>query len=431
MPPHIVGSERARYVETLRKLGEFYSSDGIIDSNGVINVYQSMRAAEALPLEQEIDTTMFFDNSFVLRQSQAQPTSLEMPFDSAPGRIRIDWPNVAAGALLGALISGVVVLVRWLLTHTKRDKERQEALDARAKAENDLLRIQDKLIVAENGRQSSARKLEAIERELTKREEEFRERHGFVPLRTGLEAFEERICQRAKAAKNSVKLCFSTPLLYSLKATPWYPYNRHHLNQKHTDYWPNHFCEQFRGVLREHLRDNKLLNLDLVFLDDKSAETLLQALNPAVPYGEHKASLDFFLNEVLMKDEGTNVVLCKMSTHRVMRVPFYLALFDTEDKTACHGIVAFTNDNYLLNKKESAATMAQTLQAYEFTNCDVVCFLNHMFEQTKLLSDKNLVDFMEICIASGFSWSVIANGVPKSGTLLPEPHATLFHLERQ
>lgn len=72
--------------------------------------------------------------------------------------------------------------------------------------------------------------------------------------------------------------------------------------------------------------------------------------------------------------------------------------------------------------------MAETLRAYEFTNPDVVRFLNQLFEQTKLLSDERLIDFLEICIASGFSWSAIANGVPgqEKGLI---PHATMLHIK--
>lgn len=346
----------------------------------------------------------------------------------------INWPEVFISAPIGTLFGTLISFIVWF----KWKKPQEEKKDAEAKQNRDEL--SNKLDQAHKhlatAAQDSAKLQESLaqaNKQLATTEEEFQKNHGFVPIDAGLKPFEDRICTRVKSAKKSVKLCLSTPLLYSLKAKKWLPYNREKLNEPHTDYWPKEFCEPFRETLTEHVRQGNLLNVELIHLDDRSTQKLITELNSKVPYEEHKASLDFFIDEVLQKDEMANRKLCNLEKHRVMRVPFYLALFDTDELSGCCGIVAFANDNYLLNEskiaKQTAKDMADTLQAYEFTNPHVVKFLNQLFEQTKLLSDQHLVDFLNICISSGFSWSAIADGVlPGTETKL-KPHATMYHFK--
>lgn len=312
----------------------------------------------------------------------------------------INWPEIFIGILF--------TLFFWLVW--KRPKEKR--------AEQDMADVKESLALANT--------------QLAIKEEEFQKKHGFVPLSIGLKPFEDRICERAKTAKKNVKLCLSTPLLYSLKADPWRPYSRNSIDKNFANYWPNEFCEPFREILRDRVAKGTTLDVELIHLDERSTKKLVAELNSKVPYDEHKESLNFFIDEVLQNDEQAKRKLCNLKVHRVMRVPFYLALFDTDDTGGCCGIVAFANDNYLLNEhtkeNRTAENIAETLQAYEFTNRDVVRFLNQWFEQTKLLSDERLVSFLEICSASGFSWSAIANGVPGTQKGLT-PHATMLHIK--
>lgn len=408
LPMEVVGTDRERYIKTLKKLKEFYSPDGIINPNGVDNVYQSMLASEALPANQPIDTKVFFDNSFVQGRSDLQERASPTKSTTSWWE-KIDWLNGFVGAVFGSVLT--FFASRWRLK--KETVEKQQAQQDR-----DLANVA----------------LTDIKKQLATKEEDFQKKHGFVPIDAGLKPFEDRICKRVSEANKSVKLCLSTPLLYSLKANPWRMYSRKILDQKFSEYWPNEFCEQFRNTLRNRVSSGNLLNVELIYLDERSTKKLVAELNPSVPYTEHSESLNFFIDEVLQKDEQASRKLCNLKVHRVMRVPFYLALFDTDDAGGCCGIVAFANDNYLLSEhmdeRRTTEDIARTLQAYEFTNHDVVRFLNQLFEQTKLLSDERLVSFLEICIASGFSWSAIANGVPGTEKQLI-PHATMLHIKEK
>lgn len=464
LPIEVVGTDKVRYVKTLEKLREFYSHDGIVKPQGVENVYNSMIASGSLPSNTTLKLEQFYTNTFVnkahtsassnsqvksqtsfaqsnswwnklvqlytntfVNEVQASISSNQQeklkasptPTINSPEETdqklkgsfveKIDWVNALVGAIIGAFVTFILSAPR-----LKREKkEKQEAVQAR---------------------QLAVEKLNKIKEQLDTKERDFQEKHGFVPIDIGLEAFEDRICERVKKAKKSVKLCLSTPLLYSLKANPWRTYSRKFLNENLSDYWPKNFCEQFRKILRERVAESTTLDVELIYLDERSTKTLVSEMNPRVPYVEHRESLDFFIDEVLKKDERANHKLCNLKVHRVMKVPFYLALVDTDEASGVFGIVAFANDNYLLNEsikeKRMSEDMAKTLQGYEFTKHDVVRFMNQLFEQTKLLSDERLVNFLDICTTSGFSWSAIADGVPDAKKEL-KPHATLLHIIKE
>lgn len=230
------------------------------------------------------------------------------------------------GVVIVTLLAGIISFIVWFIW--KRPKE--------IKAEKDMDKLKNEL--------------NQVNKQLVMKEKDFQNKYGFVPIGTGLKPFEDRICKRVSEAKKSVKLCISTPLLYSLKASPWWTYSRKFLDKNLSDYWPNEFCEQFRLILRNRMSSGTLLDVELIYLDERSTKKLVAELNPSVPYDEHRESLNFFIDEVLQKDEQARRKLCNLKVHRVMRVPFYLALFDTGGANGCCGIVAFANDNYLLTE---------------------------------------------------------------------------------
>lgn len=74
LPREVVGTERERYIKTLKKLKEFYSPDGIINPQGVDNVYRSMVASGALAAsDSSIELEKFYVNQFIPK-TQADPT---------------------------------------------------------------------------------------------------------------------------------------------------------------------------------------------------------------------------------------------------------------------------------------------------------------------------------------------------------------------
>nr|VFJ44788.1 MAG: NitT/TauT family transport system substrate-binding protein [Candidatus Kentron sp. FW]VFJ50542.1 MAG: NitT/TauT family transport system substrate-binding protein [Candidatus Kentron sp. FW] len=65
LPAKVVGTDRERYIKTLRKLGEFYSQDGQITPKGVDNVFLSMQLSGALPEDTDLDQGRFYTNRFI------------------------------------------------------------------------------------------------------------------------------------------------------------------------------------------------------------------------------------------------------------------------------------------------------------------------------------------------------------------------------
>nr|VFJ50916.1 MAG: NitT/TauT family transport system substrate-binding protein [Candidatus Kentron sp. FM]VFJ68472.1 MAG: NitT/TauT family transport system substrate-binding protein [Candidatus Kentron sp. FM]VFK12142.1 MAG: NitT/TauT family transport system substrate-binding protein [Candidatus Kentron sp. FM] len=66
LPAVVVGTDKARYVKTLKKLREFYSLTGRITPAGVDSVFRSMQVSGALPVETPIEKSRFYTNRFVV-----------------------------------------------------------------------------------------------------------------------------------------------------------------------------------------------------------------------------------------------------------------------------------------------------------------------------------------------------------------------------
>nr|VFK37660.1 MAG: NitT/TauT family transport system substrate-binding protein [Candidatus Kentron sp. TC]VFK53685.1 MAG: NitT/TauT family transport system substrate-binding protein [Candidatus Kentron sp. TC] len=64
LPTIVVGTDKGRYIETLRKLREFYSPDGHILPAGVENVFRAMRLSGTLPKD-TIMKQRFYTNRFI------------------------------------------------------------------------------------------------------------------------------------------------------------------------------------------------------------------------------------------------------------------------------------------------------------------------------------------------------------------------------
>nr|VFK12509.1 MAG: NitT/TauT family transport system substrate-binding protein [Candidatus Kentron sp. LPFa] len=66
LPTIVVGTDKRRYIETLQKLGEFYSPDGRILPAGVDNVFRAMQLSGALPKGAIMQQDRFYTNRFIV-----------------------------------------------------------------------------------------------------------------------------------------------------------------------------------------------------------------------------------------------------------------------------------------------------------------------------------------------------------------------------
>nr|VFJ87485.1 MAG: NitT/TauT family transport system substrate-binding protein [Candidatus Kentron sp. LFY] len=66
LPTIVVGTDKERYIETLKKLAEFYSADGRILPIGVDSVFRSMQFSGALPKDTPLDQGRFYTNRFIV-----------------------------------------------------------------------------------------------------------------------------------------------------------------------------------------------------------------------------------------------------------------------------------------------------------------------------------------------------------------------------
>lgn len=72
LPKEVTGTDKKQYVKTIEKLREFYSLDGVINPQGVENVYNSMVASGALAANTpSIKLERFYVNQFVPKTKAA------------------------------------------------------------------------------------------------------------------------------------------------------------------------------------------------------------------------------------------------------------------------------------------------------------------------------------------------------------------------
>ncbi len=70
----VVGSDKVRYIKTLKLLKDFYSPDGKINNIGITNLLEAMQISGMLSKATSIEPEMFFTNQFI---SSRPPTSIQ------------------------------------------------------------------------------------------------------------------------------------------------------------------------------------------------------------------------------------------------------------------------------------------------------------------------------------------------------------------
>ena len=114
----VVGSDKARYVRTLKLLKEFYSPDGKISSKGAVNVLAAMKASGILPegLQQEQD--VFLTNRFV---AKAISLGVSMTFEQVSDDLDSQSSGYTWARILGTLLICVagIVIILWIRTRRK------------------------------------------------------------------------------------------------------------------------------------------------------------------------------------------------------------------------------------------------------------------------------------------------------------------------
>lgn len=391
LPREVVGTDEERYVKTLEKLREFYSPDGVVNPQGVENVYHSMVASGALVAGNPLEFEKFYTNDFITK-ALARPASNMQATEQKPS---LDSPPAAASNMIQwgpvnvpqTVVSGLVgFLVGYLLGYWKQKRQLEEI-----------------------------------------------KRSGLYPLKDGLKGFEDEICESIKTATTSVQLCLSTPLLHSLKEG-WIKYDAYHLSSRPTDHWAREFCEPLRTMLRERRDAGSMMRVEMVCLDDKTMEKFVSEVpEPPIPWGEYKDSIEHFFS-ILRTDGGSSPnPVCDLFVMRVPEVPIYIAIIDgPQNDGVCpdtaKGFVAFMGSTELMAQRRSGRKtpeIATKLQAFRFTNPEVIRFFSRLFRDVSLHGDERLLQFLQQCQRGQYSWALVTDAV-SDGQDNPTPYATLL-----
>lgn len=125
--------------------------------------------------------------------------------------------------------------------------------------------------------------------------------------------------------------------------------------------------------------------------------------------------------------------MCDLFVTQVLDVPIYIAIIDgPQDDGACpntaKGLVAFMSASELLAQRRAGRTakeIATNLQAYRFTNPEVIRFFSRLFRDVSLHSDQRLSQFLQQCQRGRYTWALVTDAVTDPNSKLA-PYATLL-----
>lgn len=282
------------------------------------------------------------------------------------------------------------------------------------------------------GRAQRKKQIEEIKKSSENEIEEIR-KTGLYPITNGLTGFEDKICDSISNANHSVQLCLSTPLLHSLKER-WTKYDANQINTHATDHWALKFCEPLRARLRGRCIDNNKMRVEIVYLDDKILNKFVSEV-PSVPISwvEYKDSIDHFFAMLKTDGHALPTPMCDLFVTQVPDVPIYMAIIDgPQNDGACpntaKGFVGFMSSGELLAQRKSgreAVDIAANLQAYSFTNPEVIQFFSRLFRDVSLHGDQLLLQFLQQCQRGQYSWALVTDAIAGHGAT-PMPYATLL-----
>lgn len=111
LPADVTGPNKAQYVRSLTKFRPYFSPDGVIPPEGVVNVFESMKHAGALPAGTQLDVTRFYLTPEQLRTLGSQPAASRLPGTHGRGIAWYWWVAVVA------LLAIVWLLMRRPVAH--------------------------------------------------------------------------------------------------------------------------------------------------------------------------------------------------------------------------------------------------------------------------------------------------------------------------
>lgn len=127
LPIEVVGTDKERYIKTLQKLREFYSSDGLINPQGVENVYRSMVASGAIAAGGLLILENFYTNAFSENSKTPKTGETKSVIDSDTSKSNmwnnINWPELLIGLFSGAVIGAVIGWFISLYFYNKQEKK--------------------------------------------------------------------------------------------------------------------------------------------------------------------------------------------------------------------------------------------------------------------------------------------------------------------
>jgi len=108
----VVGSDKARYVKTLRLLKNFYSPDGVLSYEGAANVLEAMKVSGVLTDGTRLRPEAFLEDRFVRSNTSLRMTPVDVKAKEPEAQATSGQNSVIAAIVLLAVAAGLIVLLR-------------------------------------------------------------------------------------------------------------------------------------------------------------------------------------------------------------------------------------------------------------------------------------------------------------------------------
>jgi len=385
----VTGSDKDRYIKTLGLLKDFYSVTGKTSIESATNTLEAMQFSGVLPAGINEKPAHFLTNRFV---DTAQPAT----GGGLPESESTPYGAIALALFIGLLTSGIV---SWFFYARAMRHSQQQTEDLRGRFNDAQSAIGKAKEAADKAEEAASKTQDDWLREL-----------GFLPLaigvqqepHNGLTLFEDRICQLARQACKSLKLCVMTPLLHSLRK-PWKEYTPDALSDE--AHWAHGFCEDLVNTVKARKRMEGIeLEIDFIFADDKLLRKIIHFVPDRQIADElgYYDSIKFFFSRLRGEEDDR---FCQLHYCQIPETPFYFALADVpndgeEVSDTSQGVMAFINCQDLISQRgqgRSTDEMAQDMQVYAFSNPAIIKFMARLFNSLAMQKDHTLYSLYQQC----------------------------------
>jgi len=405
LPREVIGSDKGRYINTLKLLKDFYSKNGIVSHEGADNVLSSMLQSGVLSASNRLDAKKYYSNKFTFLNNSDQGATTNGGDDDLKnnpnnGSNQSWWDTIDMTKYWGVFGIFATILIA-LIFHKKSTKKSDEQY----------------------------KKIDKQNKELKEQLDNFEKRQEDMSFIDDLDEFVKKVLEGAEVAK-TIKLSIPSPLLNSFRYEEFGDADFTCENYKDSNWW-----KSFAGAFLEKVsRESKKVNITLVLLKEKQhqdyAKNLLNSDDLAIM---HSKILKEFIDELRKR--------CNLKIEYLYKLPYWSVIIDPKSEKKGYAIVCFSAPDmvtkHIKNSGDSPDEIAGNLKGILAKESHAVKYFSDSFDDMQTrhyfydvveeirdqLHDKRKIDMTFVR-----KWEKIADEADEVGDW--EPHEVIVRKKR-